>query len=368
MKVLLVFVTSLALAIFAFCGLSAKPPGGSDRRPPVNNATQFFENALLRIPPVVRIGAFVVGALYLALLAGPQAFALVAFCALLLCAPRASAACGVLSSARDTQTRTGDEFDYPVAASTICYQGGLAAIDASGNAVPASNTVGLTVVGRFEETVDNSDGEAGDLTVRVRRGQFKFDNSVSNAIDAGDLETVAMVEDDETVATSASNSIKAGLIVAIDADGGIWIDTRYFLPVVGTVADAAVTAAKLADPVADLIRTTTCAVANTGSPDGVAHVTGQVKDAQGNALAGRHLVHVWFSATSYGAATDVGAATALANSAIITVVATDATLTVLTHTDGSWGVEYDLTVDGNLYAHATVLGLPVVNHAAITGN
>lgn len=113
---------------------------------------------------------------------------------------------------------------------------------------------------------------------------------------------------------------------------------------------------------------TTVAIANTGTPNGVAHVTGQVKDALGNALAGRFLVLVFLGSAAYGAATDLGTATALTNSTILKVDTTDALLRVLTHSDGSWGVELDTASDGTVHVQAAVTGQFATANAAITGN
>jgi hypothetical protein len=349
MQRILSWLTTAVIFIALLFGIATKPLGGSNRTPPTNNATVFFENAWRTIKIALFSFALDVhGWLQDRHFAAP----------LKLC---------LATAARNTDERPGEFLCLPMAAGKIIYKGTIVAIDALGNANPGANTVGLVVMGLAHETVDNSAGDAGDLTINVKRGVFKLANSAGSALTAAYVGTIAMVEDDETVATAASNSIKAGLVVEVESDG-VWIDTRAFLPVVGTVANAAITAAKLADAVADLIRTTTVAVANTGTPDGVAHITGQVKDAQGNALAGRHLVQVFLSATSYGNPTDLGTLTALANSVLIKEVTDDAIGLVVTHTDGSWGLELDLAADGNVYAHAVVLGLHVVANAAITGN
>lgn len=113
---------------------------------------------------------------------------------------------------------------------------------------------------------------------------------------------------------------------------------------------------------------TTVAIANTGTPDGVAHVTGQVKDAAGNNLAGRFLVTVYIGSAAYGAPVDLGTATALANSTILKADTADALLRVLTHSDGSWGVELDLVADGTTHAHAAVSGTFATANVAVTGN
>lgn len=137
-----------------------------------------------------------------------------------------------------------------------------------------------------------------------------------------------------------------------------------------TPADASVTPAKLADPVADQIFATTVAVANTGTPDGVAHVTGQVKDAQGNALAGRFAVCVYLSNAAYGAPNaQGGTSAALANSRILVADTANCLLQVLTHSDGSWGVEFTSAAGAEtVHAHAAVTGVFATANAAITGN
>jgi len=139
---------------------------------------------------------------------------------------------------------------------------------------------------------------------------------------------------------------------------------------VASIAAAAVTTAKLADAVADAIYNTTVAIANTGTPDGVAHVTGQVKDVQGNALVGRFEVCVFLAATAYGApSAQSGTSAALANSRILVADTANCLLQVLTHSDGSWGVEFTSAAGAEtVHAHAAVRGQFATANAAITGN
>lgn len=113
---------------------------------------------------------------------------------------------------------------------------------------------------------------------------------------------------------------------------------------------------------------TTVAVANTGTPDGVAHVTGQVVDANGNSVAGRFLVKVWFAATANAAAADLGELAAKANTVIITEHTTDSYSDLLTHSDGSWGVELTTAANGTVHANALVVSAVASDSEAITGN
>ena len=134
------------------------------------------------------------------------------------------------TAAIDTPERSGPVFNYPLAAATVIYQGTLVALDASGNAVAASDAAALRVVGRAEETVDNSDGSAGDLTINAKRGVFKYANSGTNAVDADDKGKVCFVEDDNTVAETSTHKCKAGRVLDVESDG-VWVD-------VGATAEA----------------------------------------------------------------------------------------------------------------------------------
>lgn len=218
MKALLTLVTSLAVAIIAFCGLSAKSPGGSDRQPPVNNATVYFENAWLTLKFGAINLAHDLGSIAMQAFENTWAsFARIGFVApLRLCAATA---------ARDTQVRDAVIASYPVAASTTLYLGTMIALDSSGNAVNAADTAGLRVVGRAEQSVDNSAGIAGALTVNVRRGCFKWANSGTQAVTAAYKDKLVYAEDNQTVAISTTNKVVAGRVIEVASDGGIWVDS-----------------------------------------------------------------------------------------------------------------------------------------------
>ncbi|MDT3669002.1 MAG: hypothetical protein ROZ37_01565 [Aromatoleum sp.] len=127
-----------------------------------------------------------------------------------------------LAQPRNTPSRSGEVFGFPVAASTTIYQGSLVVLDA-GYAVPGATDTGLVAVGRAEETVTAV--SAGDAAVRVRRGIFKFANSAdTDAIAQADVGADCYIVDDQTVAkTSGTNTrSRAGQIVAVDADG-VWV-------------------------------------------------------------------------------------------------------------------------------------------------
>lgn len=131
-----------------------------------------------------------------------------------------------LTADRNTKSRDGRQFAYPVKAATKCFAGGIACIDSTGHAVPGATSTTLKSVGVFQETADNSAGGNGDIKAEVRRGVFAFGNSASaDQITRADIGSNCYVVDDATVAkTSGTNTRSiAGVVRDVDADG-VWVE------------------------------------------------------------------------------------------------------------------------------------------------
>ncbi len=151
-----------------------------------------------------------------------------------------------LTSDRDTAQRSGIDFSFPVAAATTIFNGSLVVLDAAGNAKPGATAAGLTAVGRAEARVVNA-GAAGDETVPVQRGIFRWGNSGSgDAITAAEIGDACYIVDDQTVAKTSAGGTRspAGLVVAVDAQG-VWVDTGWHM--VAAAAGALLTASNLSD-------------------------------------------------------------------------------------------------------------------------
>ena len=115
----------------------------------------------------------------------------------------------------------------PVAGSTIIFAGTLVAANAAGYAVPAADVDGLTVIGRAEADCDNRSGAAGDLTVIVAQGIFKYATPADEAkVTIADTGKVVYVLDDQTVGKTSTKSVAAGRVIRVDGDG-IYIDTAH---------------------------------------------------------------------------------------------------------------------------------------------
>jgi hypothetical protein len=106
-----------------------------------------------------------------------------------------------LAKDRNTPRADGDIREFGVLANAIIYAGALTVITAAGYAKGGAVATTLKAVGRAEEHVDNTGGADGAVTVRVRKGIFRFKNSAAgDAITIADVGATAYIVDDETVA------------------------------------------------------------------------------------------------------------------------------------------------------------------------
>jgi len=103
---------------------------------------------------------------------------------------------------------------HTVQSGATVFIGGIAALNSSGNAVPASDTAGLIVTGRAEAFAAN-----GKLITKT--GVYHYANGTSTeALTVQDINKVCFVLDDQTVGRiGGTNKIKAGIVREITPDG-----------------------------------------------------------------------------------------------------------------------------------------------------
>jgi hypothetical protein len=131
-----------------------------------------------------------------------------------------------LAGARLTSARERTKLNLGVAAAVLCYAGGLAVLDASGNVKPGVTATGLRGLGRFKDTADNSLGIAAAINADVEIGVFQYGNSAAgDAIAQAHIGRDCYVVDDQTVALTdgAGTRSKAGTVADVDANG-VWVD------------------------------------------------------------------------------------------------------------------------------------------------
>ena len=116
---------------------------------------------------------------------------------------------------------------YPVEANTNVYLGGMVALNAAGNAVPASATTtvanALKVVGRAEyvsngipgQNAINNPGAAGAISITARKGVFLY--ATDGSVGAAQVGLVCFALDDNNV--TATDRASGGERAAIRGGG-----------------------------------------------------------------------------------------------------------------------------------------------------
>ncbi|MGE5607421.1 MAG: hypothetical protein ACM3YE_17245 [Bacteroidota bacterium] len=132
-----------------------------------------------------------------------------------------------LAEDRNTPRKDGDLLELPMSGTVAIFAGALTCVSTLGNAVPGRTDTDLKAAGRAEESVDNTTGDAGDKTVKIRRGVFKFENDETDPVTAANILSDCYVVDDQTVAATDGSSTrsKAGKVLGVE-DDGVWVEIR----------------------------------------------------------------------------------------------------------------------------------------------
>lgn len=107
------------------------------------------------------------------------------------------------------------------------FEGALVAINAAGYAVNAGDDANAVVIGVADESVDNSGGAAGDLSIKVRRsGVFTFVAAWSAA--QADVNTLVYAVDNQSVdlAATTTNDVLVGRVVEVLSSSKVRVDIR----------------------------------------------------------------------------------------------------------------------------------------------
>lgn len=216
-----------------------------------------------------------------------------------------------LSAARNTKEISPlASFTGPVAADVKCYGGGIAVRDSSGNLKPAETATGLVVMGRFEDTADNTDGLAAAITASYKPGIYRWANSSSaDEITKAEIGDNCYVVDDQTVAKTSGGATRSvmGKIVDVD-DVGVWVETGVAITL--APGGALLAASNLSDlGSAATARTNLGVNVGMGTPafvigaesgGNVINVAIQLKDVAGSDLAVRGTLLAYFSDDANG--------------------------------------------------------------------
>ena len=131
-----------------------------------------------------------------------------------------------LTARKPIKTRAGSQRSVGLKAGAKVFAGGIAALTSTGYAQAGATATGLKAIGYFETDADNTAGADGAVSVSVRRDVVQLGNStLTDAITVADINAVAYIVDDQTVAkTNGTNTRSAaGRIVDVDT-AGVWVD------------------------------------------------------------------------------------------------------------------------------------------------
>ena len=120
-----------------------------------------------------------------------------------------------------TTTYSGvNQLSLKVAGGAVIHAGTMVSVNSSGYAIPAANTDNSKdVTGIARESVDATGLADGiETVVVIRHHRFKIKNSATSALTQANLFGIALVENDQTVAATASKSNVAGKLVGLDGD------------------------------------------------------------------------------------------------------------------------------------------------------
>lgn len=118
--------------------------------------------------------------------------------------------------------------DYKVKGSVVIFQGATVAVDAGGYLVPASNTIGLKVVGFALQACNTTGLGDGVKFCQVGEGRiFRANATAGDAVTQAHMGKKVYVADDQTVRSTAGNSVVAGYAIAIE-NGEVLVDVSVF--------------------------------------------------------------------------------------------------------------------------------------------
>lgn len=112
--------------------------------------------------------------------------------------------------------------ELEVAANVKCIAGDFAVTDGGRYAEPGRTDTGLTMLGRFYQTVNNVGGAAGakKATIRLVNGFWAdgFDNDTVAPVTAAHLWTNVYLKNARTLSADGTGRTVAGKLVRIDSD------------------------------------------------------------------------------------------------------------------------------------------------------
>ncbi len=133
----------------------------------------------------------------------------------------------VLTVRKTPKIKSGGWYEtHPVAASTSLLEGEEVMLNSSGLAISGADTASCTYAGVAMQSVDNSSGAAGDLSINVYFGPHQVLSAETET--QAKVQTLAYISDNQTIADvgTVSNNVLVGLRTEFVDSGTCWVDPR----------------------------------------------------------------------------------------------------------------------------------------------
>lgn len=127
-----------------------------------------------------------------------------------------------LTQGRAVKSIAGILFNYPVLTGVKIHQGAIVVLTSAGYAKPAVTGTGLLAVGIARETVDNTAGASGDVSIEIEEMIVGCKNSAGgDEITIAELGELVYLVDDETVAKTSAGGTRSVAGIARKLEGGL---------------------------------------------------------------------------------------------------------------------------------------------------
>lgn len=125
----------------------------------------------------------------------------------------------------NTPYRDGIAIPLTIAAGATIAEGELVAVDADGNAVPATDFSAKHLMGRAEMSVSPDAPTLSNIIVVTRNRQFLLANDANNPVSAIRIGENAVLKAKNTVGiNNDTGGLFVGQIMGIDYSGKVWVE------------------------------------------------------------------------------------------------------------------------------------------------
>lgn len=127
----------------------------------------------------------------------------------------------------NTPYRDGIAIPLTIAAGAVIAEGELVAVNADGNAVPATAAGAKHLMGRAEMSVSPELPAPNNAVIVTRNRQFLLANDASTPVTAADIGSPVVLTAQNTVGkftTDDAAALGVGVLMGVDYNGQVWVE------------------------------------------------------------------------------------------------------------------------------------------------